>query len=221
MYMITVYTGTPGSGKSLHVAKDIYNILKFKKYAIVITNILIKEDKFNLEQYERYIYIETGKVNVYDIWELSENWYNQHEYLSLNKLENCVYLILDEAQLLFNARAWQSNSKLGWTEFFSLHRHVGLKVILITQMLTNLDKQVRGLVEFECIHYKIKNMGYIGLFFNLICFGGLFRYVEYWTPKNEKIQSYFFKYKKYLGDLYDTHALFKKPDFKSKTQKTA
>ena len=51
--MIYFYSGTPGSGKSLHVARDIYNRLNLnKKYPSVIANFTIneKDDKREKKQ---------------------------------------------------------------------------------------------------------------------------------------------------------------------------
>lgn len=211
--MISAYTGTPGSGKSLHAAKDIYDSLKRVKYRKVICNIQIKEELFTKEEKERLFYIPNSEMTVKRLWEEGESWKNCHEELSLSKRESCVLLVIDECQTLFNARNWQKNSEKGWPEFFSLHRHAGFKIILVTQMLTALDKQVRGLVEFETMHYKARNMGLPGAILHCLAFGGLFRAVTYWTPKEERVYAEFFKYRRIYGELYDTHAFFQNPSF--------
>lgn len=212
--MINIYTGTPGSGKSLHAARDIFLSLKKYKYRQVVSNIPIKMELFTDEEKERFIYIETNNIKVSDLWDIGEKWYKSHEELKLNRLEQSSILIIDECQLLFNAREWGKNTKKGWPEFFSLHRHVGYKIILVTQMIEAVDKQVRGLIEFEDNHQKVKSMGATGAFINMLALGGLFRVQTYWTPKKERIDTSFFKYKRLYGELYDTHELFKKPDFK-------
>lgn len=216
IYMITLYSGTPGSGKSLHMAKDIYKYLKRDKYKIVISNVPIDLSYFKEEEKNRFIYIKNDLLSVSEIWSIGSNWYKANEDLPLSKREKCCVLILDECQLLFNARAWKDNTKKGWPEFFALHRHAGYHIILAAQMFEALDKQVRGLVEYECIHVKVSNFGIFGKILNFFAFGGLFMYSNYWTPKRLKIENVFFKYKKLYGELYDTHLIFEDPKFKSK-----
>lgn len=211
--MIQIYTGTPGSGKSLHLAKEIYTCLRKEKYKKVICNFPINEKFFKKEELERFLFLDNDEITPKKLWDIGIEWVNINYDLSLKKRENCCVLILDEAQLLFNSREWQKNQKKGWTEFFSLHRHAGYRVILCCQMMSAIDKQVRGLIEFEDSHQKLVHMGAIGAFINFILFGGVFRVVTYWTPKNERVDTTFFKYQNKFGELYDTHKLFEKPKF--------
>lgn len=217
--MISAFTGTPGSGKSLHAAIEIYNALKYTKYRKVVCNIDIKKELFTKEQQERFCFVPNLELTVPNLWSIGEEWYNSHNELPLNKREKCVLLIIDECQLLFNARDWGKNSKAGWPEFFSLHRHAGFQIILVTQMLEALDKQVRGLVEFETTHFKARNMGLPGMILHCLAFGGLFRGVTYWTPKNERVYAEFFKYRKIYGELYDTHGFFLTPEFMAEKER--
>lgn len=211
--MISAFTGTPGSGKSLHAAKEIYEALKHCRYKKVVCNMEIKKELFTKEQQERFQFVENMKLTVPNLWQIGEEWYQSHMELPLSKREKCILLVIDECQTLFNAREWGKNSKAGWPEFFSLHRHVGYQIILVTQMLEALDKQVRGLVEFETTHYKARNMGLPGAMLHVLALGGLFRAVTYWTPKNERVYAEFFKYRRVYGELYDTHAFFLTPEF--------
>lgn len=210
--MITLYTGTPGSGKSLHAAKLVLNRIKKKsKKKLVITNFPINEKLV----VGNWMYIDNKDLIPSYLWEIGEDFL-RGKNLSVKDKENAILLLIDECQVLFNSRDWQNNSKIGWPEFFSLHRHIGYNIILITQMDMSIDKQVRGLVEYQCIHRKVKNMGTIGFFVNLLCGGGLFRCNEYWYPIKQQTDGYFFKYSKKLDGLYDTHKIFKKPEFLNK-----
>lgn len=215
--MIKLYSGTPGSGKSLHLAKDIFNFLKNDKYRLVVSNVPINLDVFKDDEKKRFIYLSNDELEVSRIWEIGEKWYKENEGLKLSKREQCCVLILDECQLLFNSRSWTGNSKKGWPEFFSLHRHAGFYIILAAQMMEALDKQVRGLIEYECLHVKVKNFGAFGAFLNILAFGGLFMYSENWVPKKLKIDNVFFKYHRRYGELYDTHLIFENPKFKGGT----
>ena len=67
-------------------------------------------------------------------------------------IERGALIVIDEAQLVWDAREWQKTGKNAMA-FFEYHRHFGLDVILITQAPGRLDK---GLVRLanECLHVK-------------------------------------------------------------------
>ena len=123
-------------------------------------------------------------------------------------------MIIDEAQLLFNSREWQNVSRQGWLSFFSQHRHYGYDVILVAQFDRMLDRQIRGLIEYEFIHRKVSNIGWRGWFLSLVMMapGALFVKVKVWYPMKEKVGSEFYRCQKKYYSLYDTFALLDSPD---------
>ena len=155
--MIYLYSGTPGSGKSLHMAKVIYTVLK-KTECLVICNFMINESCFTEEELKRFIFLDNNDMIPENLVRIAEEYWAHHKAKSYRDAETRIRLFIDEAQILFNARDWQKNYSLGWT-FFSVHRHYGFEVVLCTQIDTNLDKQVRALIETQCIHRKIENIG--------------------------------------------------------------
>lgn len=60
-------------------------------------------------------------------------------------LSNCV-ILLDEAHTLFNSRGFK-NFNQTMHEFFSLHRHLGNKIFLVTQHPARLDVVIREISE--------------------------------------------------------------------------
>lgn len=60
-------------------------------------------------------------------------------------LSNCV-ILLDEAHTLFNSRGFKDFNKTVH-EFFSLHRHLGNKIFLVTQHPARLDVVIREISE--------------------------------------------------------------------------
>ncbi len=205
--MIYLYSGTPGSGKSLHMARMIFLLLKHSD-CLVIGNFFIKKEYFTDEQFSRFIYVSNENMNPDNLINIALDYWSTHKAKNYRDAEQKIRLFIDEAQILFNARDWQKNFKDGWTTFFSVHRHYGFEIVLCTQMDTNLDKQVRAVIETQCIHRKVENIGLGGKFISFLCGGGLFYTVVRWYPMHEKVDGYFFKYRKKHGDLYDTHALF-------------
>lgn len=205
--MIYLYSGTPGSGKSLHMARMIFMLLKHSD-CLVIGNFYIKKDYFTDEQYSRFIYVPNEEMKPDKLIEIATKFWSTHKAKNFRDAEQKIRLFIDEAQILFNARDWQKNSVAGWPTFFSVHRHYGFEIVLCTQMDTNLDKQVRGVIETQVIHRKLENIGIGGKVINLLMGGGMFFAVVRWYPMHEKVDGYFFKYKKKYSDVYDTHALF-------------
>lgn len=205
--MIYLYSGTPGSGKSLHMARLIFNLLK-NSDCLVIGNFVLKSDYFTPLEMKRFIYLTNDQMNPDNLIRIAEEFWSTHKAKNYRDAEQKIRLFIDESQILFNARNWQKNYKDGWTTFFSVHRHYGFEIVLCTQMDTNLDKQVRGVIETQCIHRKIENIGIQGKILSFLCGGGLFYCVVRWYPMHEKVDGYFFKYRKKYGDVYDTHALF-------------
>lgn len=75
-------------------------------------------------------------------------------------LDRGSLIVVDEAQMVWDAREWQKTGKQALA-FFEYHRHFGLDVVLITQAPGRLDK---GLVRLanECLH--VKNLRFLSAF---------------------------------------------------------
>lgn len=134
-------------------------------------------------------------------------FWSRHVADSLAEAERTIKVYIDEAQMLFNSRAWTKKGNQEWAKFFSVHRHFGYEIILMSQNDFNLDKQVRGVIEYNYVHRKVENSGIVGNLLSKIC-GGLFFYKSIWVPQNEVVDHQFFRYKKEYGELYDTSAMF-------------
>lgn len=192
--MITLYTGRPGSGKSLDVMYDIKGALYRSK--IVVSNVLI--NRFGLPGRGKTVYLSRGVLNPKRIKDSvpANDPYKEGRYL----------LVIDECQLIFNSRSWQKNSADGWIEFFTQHRKLGFDVILITQYDTMIDKQIRQCVEYDVEHRRVSRFGVISWFFGLVL--GDFVRIKRWYGQKEIISRSFFRGGKRLYDLYDTSAIF-------------
>ena len=124
--------------------------------------------------------------------------------------EDYILLVIDEAQILFNSRAWNSKGRDDWIRFFSNHRKYGYEIVLIAQFDKMLDRQIRSLLEYEYIHRKVSNFGTKGKIMSLCAGGNLFVCVKFWYPIKEKTDSEFFKAKKKYYQIYDTYNRFDK-----------
>lgn len=207
--MIFLYSGTPGSGKSLHAAQTIYFRLLRKKP--VIANFDINPEY--VKNYDKYTFLENEKLTPEYLIDYSREYF---KYRQMKEGE--LLLIIDECQMMFNARDWGKSDRAGWNKFFQVHRHIGYDVILIAQFDRMIDRQIRSLIEYEYIHRKVNNIGWRGWLLSLLMFSPkLFVSVKVWYPMKERVGSDFFKAKKRYYRLYDTYLSFDE-EIKSITQ---
>lgn len=201
---IYLYSGTPGSGKSLHSAKDI--ISWFKKGQPVITNFDV-----DLSPYPKayHVCVDDFDLTPDYLVEFSRNFFGDRKVTK--KDEDTILLVIDECQLMFNSREYQKKDRKIWIKFFTQHRKFGYRVILIAQMDKMLDKQIRGVIEYEFIHRKLSNFGKAGKVFTFLMGGETFTSVQMWYPLKLKIGSSFFRAKKKYYSLYDSYSTFGDP----------
>lgn len=199
--MIYLFSGTPGSGKSLHTAKLIYQYLNSYKDRIIFSNFEINLSNF--KHSDRYIYIPNKDLNVKTLEDKAFEFFETHK-----RKEGSLVLFLDECQILFNSRSWNDKSRMDWLTFFSQHRKFCYDVYLIAQYDIMIDKQFRTLIEYETIHRKITNIGFIGFLLKIITFGDLFLAVTKYYQLDKKVDTTFFKAHKKYYSIYDTFAVF-------------
>ena len=199
--MILFYSGTPGSGKSLHTAEVLYWWIKAGKPAI--GNININLDMIPTKKEKRYTYKRNDQLTPDFLISYAKDFSKGRSVK-----EDSLLLVIDECQLMFNARDWNAKGRAAWLEFFTLHRHLGYRIILIAQFDRMIDRQVRSLIEYEYIHRKVSNFGWKGKILSLLAFGNLFVSVKIWYPMKEKTSSEWYRAKKMYYGLYDTFAMF-------------
>lgn len=202
--MIYLYTGVPGSGKSLHAAQDILDAVKCKDVT-VIANFKCNETYFEKGLFKRkkkgnFIYQPNEVLNVKDLIEFSNQYYKRHDFS-----ENGILLVLDEAQLIFNSRTWQESGREEWIYFFTNSRHFGYKVILITQFTEMIDKQIRSIVEIEVNHRNMANFGFMGKLLSLVCGGKLFACISYYSGLKQRIKVQYVFGRRHLYDFYNSY----------------
>lgn len=202
--MIDLYSGTPGSGKSLHAMAVIRMALLTGKP--VICNFGVNVDLLRPAAAERYIYVGNDQLTPDLLRALSKIW-----FAGRRVREDQILLVIDEAQILFNARAFQARDRAAWVSFFSQHRKYGYHVLLISQYDRMLDRQIRAMIEYEWVHRKVGNFGLKGWILSLLAGGKLHVAVRVWYPLKQKVGSQFFKARKRLYALYDTYTEFAAP----------
>ena len=205
--MIYFYSGTPGSGKSLHVAQDIYSYLRRGKD--VIANFDINETAV-----KGYGTKKSGKFYCCENCDLSVKYLmdfvKEHHKLNAKgqMMEKQTLVVIDECQILFNSRSWNMKDRAEWCTFFTQHRKYGFTIILVSQFDRLIDRQIRSLIEYEYKHRKVNNFKLFGAFLGLLAGGSLFVCVIYWYGVKEKIGSEWFRGKRKYYNLYNSYKLF-------------
>lgn len=209
--MINLYSGTPGSGKSLHTAKEIRSRLR-RHRRFIIGNFYVNTRSVRKRKGD-YILVLNDRLTPDRLLKFSRDLSG---HLGRRLKEGEILLIIDEAQLLFNAREWQNLARNGWLSFFSQHRHYGYDIILVAQFDRMLDRQVRCLLEYETIHRKVSRFGVLGAIIGLLTGKNLYIAVEKWYPLKEKVGSGLLIGTRKLFELYDSYSHFDAPGEKKK-----
>lgn len=133
--MITLLTGTPGSGKTLWMVSKLAKTKEFDGRKVFVDGI-------------RDLQIPTEPI--------PENHTMTDMHVWLKQPENHgSVVIIDEAQRIFPPRS-ASGKAPEIVEFLHIHRHFGIDIYLITQMPKRIDANVRDLVGAHYHLYKNK-----------------------------------------------------------------
>lgn len=192
--MIEVYTGTPGSGKSYHAVQDIVKALRSGKK--VISNLWIDESKVKKNKGE-FIYVQDFKIR-----------HLLPEFAKGNAL-----IVIDECQVYLGSRSWSSDSDRDvWLRFFQLHRHVNINVILITQDIEMIDKQVRNISEYELKHISLRRVKLFRVFCILFRMN-LMLVITVNCPSKVRLDISCMFGRRKIYKIYDTQQIVKNGDF--------
>lgn len=183
------YTGTPGSGKSLRAMQEVEKYLNQGKN--VIANFPIKINSIKKVKGHFY-YMPNEQINVQFLVQFSKQ-------MHVLEKENQTLIVFDEASVKFNARDFSSKDRMEFLNFFSQHRKYGYNIMMITQSLRQIDRQVRDQFELEIKHRKLNNYK----IFWMLPFP-MFISIKTHIAFRDKIEHEFFFYKKRYGEMYDT-----------------
>ena len=227
--MIYFINGRPGGGKSLTTAEYIYKALKRGKN--VIANFEINERYFakchHSEKLGRFLYVpnEGWQNNGYrnidprvkqfsyidGLYGFALNFHHTDKRGRMK--EKQTLLVLDEGADLFNSRTFNARDRLTWCRFFRQHRKLGYTVYLVAQDDSDVDKQIRELLQKEIECRCVSSMKIFGRVLGLFTGGKLFiRIFRDYTlkgarKKDAKEGSQFFTGRKFY-DFYDSYKLF-------------
>lgn len=214
--MISFYSGTPGSGKSLKMAHEVVLWLK-KLRKNVIANIEIDRD-FILKGKKggEFFYLPNEEFTPEYFYEYAIKYHEMGK-------EHQTLIVIDECQVIFSPTAVKLFSRLKpryrqeWLDFFTQHRHMGFDIIMISQFDRLVDPQIRCLFEYNFVHRKANNFGFIGQLFTLFHVS-LFVQIQKWYGMNEVCSKSFYTYSKKYSKIYNSYA-FREKVIKMLTEK--
>lgn len=219
--MIELYSGTPGSGKSLHTAHEIRFHLRLGRR--VISSCDIDTDLCFLNPFQTW-YINhirkkpkrikhNSKADNFlfkDIQEITPDFL--YEYAAKHHVfgkEHQTLVILDECVAIFSPTVISNDIKRWneWDTFFQKHRHIGYDVVLVPQAKKLIARKVLEYCEFETKHYDRKHQGFLGFIFSMFL-GSLFSWTKYWRGTKEPLEQGFFTYRPLYGLMYNSYSMF-------------
>lgn len=208
--MITLYSGNPGSGKSLHMAKDIWIACnRSVRNKLVICNFEVNTD--GMKHPERYMFLPNEELTPQRLIDISNEYFKDKQDLTVKQKEGLLLLYIDEAQVIFNSRDWNAKGRRDWITFFTQHRKYGYDIFLVSQFDLMIDKQMRALIEYEVTHRVVTNGGFFGMLIYILFFGKTFICVRRWYNMKGKAahlgHNYVKPHKRYYS-LYDTFNTF-------------
>mgnify|MGYP000972429671 CR=1 FL=1 len=221
--MITCFTGTGGTGKSLDAASIIYQTLTITDEN-VIANFAVNYDivKYGWKQYKKYrddkSFVPTPQIKKSS----GHFYYVDNQYLSPDFLysfaakfhvprrESQTLVVLDECQndKLFGNRSWNNKNRQDWCHFFEVHRHFGFDIILIAPSIKLIDKAIQYDIEYEDVHRKLSRFGWRGRIVQLLSGGCQFAAIRIWRTIGEKESSRLFRYSEMYSEFYDSFRNF-------------
>lgn len=201
---IQIYTGTPGSGKSCHAAREIrYNLNSLRPRPVIANFELAK--KAPVKRRDLFHYVPNSALSVDDLEQFAIDYWDSHD----GKLvEDYLDVYLDEAQILWNARNWSQKDRLRWLEFLSQSRKYGYRIVFIAQSAQMIDNQFRMLIEQEVNHRRVSQFGIVGWLMALPFRGRLMMAVKSAFQIKERIGSQWFLTCKADWAMYDSYKRF-------------
>lgn len=198
--MIELFTGTPGSGKSVHALSVITQYAQ--NGSPIITNMELNGDPFFKSHRSEIFHYPDNSITPDMLIDFSLS----HPA----RREDDILLVIDEAQIIFNSRDWSAKGRAEWISFFTQHRKYGYHIILIAQFAGMLDKQIRSIIEYDVQHRRIANFGFLSRILSLLFFNRLFIGVRTWANSRTVISRDIYFGWPWIYRLGNTHQTYRR-----------
>lgn len=164
--MIAILSGLPGSGKTLSAIKR-FLLPAVKQGRKIYANI----EGLDLLRLSIFVGVDYEKVEKQVI--AHENYNEKDKELfkfstsRVSRLfDECekdkagCLMIIDEAQIFWNNRAYASKENIDLLPLLQKHRHYGIDLVFLTQNIDQLDIGIRRLAQ---VHYRLRRLSNVGL----------------------------------------------------------
>jgi zona occludens toxin (predicted ATPase) len=179
------------------MASEVWQELRFRRNVISTVNInTAKISRNGKKVIGDFVYVPIMDLTVEFLYRYAIRNHKKGK-------EGQTLLVIDECQIIFNPRDFQQKDRRDWILFFSRHRHLGYNVILISQQDRLVDRQIRGMFEYEYKHRKVNNYGIAWLlpFTFFVC-------IQYWYGNRLRIGAEFIRYRKKIAQIYDSYTMY-------------
>ena len=200
---ISLYSGTPGSGKSLHATERIRK--RLARGLPVVANYNL--DATKIPHPELFTYLDNQELTPQALVDYARGWFDSHRFG-----EDKILVVIDECQLIFNSREWQNKDRMAWIQLLSQHRKMGLCIILVAQFDKMIDRQFRALIEYEYVHRKVSNFGVVGWVMSLFFLGRAHVCIQRYYPLNQRLGARWFVARNSIFEMYDSYGSFDRLD---------
>lgn len=203
--MISMYSGTIGSGKTYHAIEVIIEALDKGKH--VIANFPLKFSPANVKRgwAERFMYVDDryfmGVKGIRLLIDLARRMgWDQDER------EGLCLVVIDEATNYFPKEDNSKPEQKLWKSFFTQTRKLGYDFILIVQDDSSINKTVGKCIEYDVKHRKANNVFPFSLLTKLNIV--IFYYNTYWKQQRIRLRSEGTIFVKRLAKMYETKKMF-------------
>ncbi|MFD2334705.1 zonular occludens toxin domain-containing protein [Cohnella sp. GCM10020058] len=200
--MISMYSGTIGSGKSYHALEDV--VEKLSKGFHVIGNfpLTFTPGQIRKGMAARYMFLPDdllmGVTGISVLLRLSRDmgWDEDDR-------EGLCLVVIDEATNFFPREDAAKPEQKLWRAFFTQTRKLGFDFILIVQDDMSLNKTINKCIEYDIKHRKINNV----FPFKYLPWT-IFMYVKFWKQQRQRLGSSSSIFVKSFARMYKSKRMF-------------
>lgn len=203
--MISMYSGTIGSGKSYHALETITDHLDKGGHVIANFPLNFQHAKRGREWQERFMYVDDryfmGVKGIRLLLDISrrQGW-------DEDEREGICLVVIDEATNFFAREDNNKPEQKLWRSFFTQTRKLGYDFILIVQDDMSINKTISKCIEYDVKHRKANNIFPFSLL-NMFKIT-IFFYNTYWKQQRLRLRSDSTMFVKRLSKMYQSKRMF-------------
>lgn len=205
--MISMYSGTIGSGKSYHALETITDHLDKRPDNYVIANFPLDFSfaKRGKDWQERFMFVDDRYFMSVIGMRLLLNMSRRMGW-DEDEREGICLVVIDEATNFYGREHAAKPEQQLWRTFFTQTRKLGYDFILIVQDDNSINKTISKCIEYDVKHRKANNIFPFSLLnaFKIT----IFFYNTYWKQQRLRLRSDSTMFVKRLSKMYQSKRMF-------------